>query len=164
MVEYHLDTCDSMIGTMQRKIPAIVSMFACTHGMYWTCDICAHMCTATSSGYTAGTIASAVSSRARKQPKVTEPGVQGSKCQPPDGIEGPSASKCVERSERSAAASGSAPSGKPSTTALSKFVGRLRGSAKGARPCPKRAVGKTLRPSKQLYTLSTPGNRPWRTS
>ena len=97
-----------------------------------------------------GTKASAISSRARKQPKVTEPGVQRSECQPPDGPEGPLASKCLEHSESSAAASGSAPSGKPLTTALSKFVGRLQGLATRARPCPKRAVGKTLRPSKQL--------------
>ena len=39
MVEYHLDMCDKMIGTMQRRIPAIVSMFACTHGMHWTRDV-----------------------------------------------------------------------------------------------------------------------------
>ena len=39
MVEYHLDLCDGMIGTMQRKIPAIASMFACTHGMHWTRDV-----------------------------------------------------------------------------------------------------------------------------
>ena len=39
MVEYHLDMCDKMIGTMQRSIPAIASMFACTHGMHWTRDV-----------------------------------------------------------------------------------------------------------------------------
>ena len=39
VVEYHLDTCDLMIGTMQRNVPAIASMFACTHGMHWTRDV-----------------------------------------------------------------------------------------------------------------------------
>ena len=39
MVEYHLDMCDGMIGTMQRKIPAMASMFVCTHGMHWTRDV-----------------------------------------------------------------------------------------------------------------------------
>ena len=39
MVEYHLDMCDKMIGTMQRRIRAIASMFACTHGMHWTRDV-----------------------------------------------------------------------------------------------------------------------------
>ena len=39
MVEYHLDMCDGMMGTMQRRIPAIASMFACTHGMHWTHDV-----------------------------------------------------------------------------------------------------------------------------
>ena len=39
MVEYHLDMCDKMIGTMQRRIPAIASMFACTHGMHCTRDV-----------------------------------------------------------------------------------------------------------------------------
>ena len=39
MVEYHLDMCDKMIGTMQRRITAIASMFACTHGMHWTWDV-----------------------------------------------------------------------------------------------------------------------------
>ena len=45
MVEYHLDMCDGMIVTMQRKIPAIASMFACTHGMHWTWDVglCLHV-------------------------------------------------------------------------------------------------------------------------
>ena len=38
VVEYHLDMSDKMIGTMQRRIPAIASMFACTHGMHWTRD------------------------------------------------------------------------------------------------------------------------------
>ena len=28
-----------MIGTMTRKIPAIASMFAYTHGMHWTRDV-----------------------------------------------------------------------------------------------------------------------------
>ena len=36
MVECHLDMCDGMIGTTQRKIPATASMFACTHGT----DVC----------------------------------------------------------------------------------------------------------------------------
>ena len=39
MVKYHLDMCDGMIGTMARKIPAIASMFARTHGMHWTRDV-----------------------------------------------------------------------------------------------------------------------------
>ena len=39
MVEYHLDMCDKMIGTMQRKIPPIASMFACMHGMHLTRDV-----------------------------------------------------------------------------------------------------------------------------
>ena len=39
MVEYHLDMCEGMIGTMQRKIPPIATMFACTHGMHWTRDV-----------------------------------------------------------------------------------------------------------------------------
>ena len=38
-MEYHLDMCDKMIGTMQRRIPAIASMFACTHGMHGTRDV-----------------------------------------------------------------------------------------------------------------------------
>ena len=38
-MEYHLDMCDRMIGTMARKIPAVASMFACTHGMHWTQDV-----------------------------------------------------------------------------------------------------------------------------
>ena len=97
-----------------------------------------------------GTKASAASSRARKQPKVTEPGVQGSECQPPDGPQGPLASKFAGRIRSSTSAAGSAPSDKPSAPALSKFVGRFRNSATGARRCPKRAIGKTLRPSKQL--------------
>ena len=36
VVEYHFDTCDRTIGIMQRKILAIASMFACTHGMHGT--------------------------------------------------------------------------------------------------------------------------------
>ena len=39
MVEYHWDMCDGMIGTMQSKIHAIASMFACTHGMHWTRNV-----------------------------------------------------------------------------------------------------------------------------
>ena len=39
MAEYHLDMCGRVIGRMQRKIPAIASMFACTHGMHWTRDV-----------------------------------------------------------------------------------------------------------------------------
>ena len=39
MVEYHWDMCDKIIGTMQRKIPGIASMFACTHGMHRTLDV-----------------------------------------------------------------------------------------------------------------------------
>ena len=39
VVEYHLEMCDKMIGTMQRRIPAIASMFACSHGMHWTRDV-----------------------------------------------------------------------------------------------------------------------------
>ena len=39
MAEYNLDMCDKMIGTMQRRISAIASIFACTHGMHWTRDV-----------------------------------------------------------------------------------------------------------------------------
>ena len=39
VVGYHLDMCEQMIGTMQSKIPAIATMFACTHGMHWTQDV-----------------------------------------------------------------------------------------------------------------------------
>ena len=39
MVEYQLEMCDKMIGTMQRKIQAIASVFACTHGLHWTRDV-----------------------------------------------------------------------------------------------------------------------------
>ena len=38
-MEYHLDMCDKMIGTMQGTIPAIASMLPCTHGMHWTRDV-----------------------------------------------------------------------------------------------------------------------------
>ena len=99
---------------------------------------------------TRGSSAAGVDGGGIASPSESSAGVSGSECHPPDGPKGPSASKFVERSRSSAAASGSAPCDKPSAPALSKFVGRLRGWATGARPCPKRAVGKTLRPSKQL--------------
>ena len=95
-------------------------------------------------------------SKVRKRPSVTEPRVPGAVPLAPS----PPTRSSVSAAERGPQDSADAPEPHPpartARSSASKFVGRLRGSATGARPCPKRAVSRLLKPSKPLL-VGRPG-------
>ena len=95
-------------------------------------------------------------SKVWKRPSVTEPRAPGAVPLAPS----PKTRSSVSAAERGPQDSADAPEPHPPARAArssaSKFVGRLRGSATGARPCPKRAVSRLLKPSKPLL-VGRPG-------
>ena len=95
-------------------------------------------------------------SKVRKRPSVTEPRVPGAVPLAPS----PPTRSSVSAAERGPQDSADAPEphlpARTARSSASKFVGRLRGSATGARPCPKRAVSRLLKPSKPLL-VGRPG-------